>query len=252
MGDLEGETAPTFKARLYQHYLSQHVRFTAESVQSALSKRGPYLEKLIASYLPEDRSAKLLDVGCGYGGILYFLRKAGYTSIAGVDVSPEQVELAHHLGFADVRCQDIYDFLQQTPEHTYKAIIAFDILEHFTRSELLDLMDELQRVMLPGGRLIVHAPNGEALFSGTVRYGDLTHEWAFTRSSLHQLAGASGFRVVAVDEDAPIVHGLRSLVRYFIWRIGTFFVRLLAVADTGEGFRTKPLSQNLLAVLERT
>src|SRR5947209_6961404 len=121
MGDLEGGTATTFKTRLYQHYLTQHVRFNAESVQSALSKRGPYLKKLISSYLPQDKSLKLLDLGCGYGGILHFLREAGYDSIAGVDVSPEQVKLAHHLGFLDVYCQDVREFLQKTPQHAYDA-----------------------------------------------------------------------------------------------------------------------------------
>ena len=251
MGDLDGGTSTAFKDRLYKHYLTQHVRFSAESVQSALALRGPYVRRLIASCLPHDKSAKILDLGCGYGGILYFLREAGYTSIVGVDVSPEQVELAHHIGLADVHCQDLRTFLEGAANETYKVIIAFDILEHFAKPELLELMDELRRVTSPGGRLIVHAPNGEGLFAGSILHGDLTHELAFTRSNLRQLAGAAGFQVVAVKEDVPVVHGLRSLVRYLIWTTGSFFLRLLAVAETGDGFRAKPLSQNLLAVLER-
>src|SRR5215472_5584267 len=246
MGDFNGGGS-AFKARLYQCYLTQHVRLSSESVQSALAQRGPYLRQVIASCLPPDKSAKILDLGCGYGGILHFLREAGYTNIVGVDVSPEQVDLAHHLGLENVHCQDVRSFLEAAADESYRVIIAFDILEHFAKPELLELMDELRRVIAPGGWLIVHAPNGEGLFSGTILHGDLTHELAFTRSNLRQLGGATGFRVIAVKEEAPVVHGLRSLTRNLIWRAGSFFLRVLAVAEAGEGFRAKPLSRNLLA-----
>ena len=251
MGDFDGGRSAAFKARLYQYYLTQHVRLSTESVQSALVHRGPYLRWVIATCLPQDKSAKILDLGCGYGGMLHFLREAGYTNLAGVDVSSEQVELARHLGVENVHCQDVRTFLQATSDQTYKVIIAFDILEHFAKPELMELMDELRRVIAPGGWLVVHAPNGEGLFAGTILHGDLTHELAFTRSNLNQLGGAAGFRVIAVKEDVPVVHGLRSLVRNLLWRTGSFFLRVLAVAETGEGFRDKPMSRNLLAVLER-
>jgi SAM-dependent methyltransferase len=239
-----------FKQRLYERYLTEHVGSSAETIEVALSSRGPYMRRMIASWLPPDKSSRILDLGCGYGAILHFLREAKYLNTTGVDVSPEQIDTARQLGFEDVHCQDLRGFLDHVQAGTYHAVIAFDILEHFTKPELLDLLDELHRVLVPGGRLIVHAPNGEGIFSGTILNGDLTHELAFTRSSLHQLAGATRFRLVAVKEDVPIVHGLRSLVRNLIWRCGSFFFRVLTVAETGSGFRDKPLSENLLAILE--
>jgi len=239
-----------FKARLYERYLTEHVGFSADSIQVALSLRGPYLRRMIASCLPPDKSSRILDLGCGYGAILHFLREARYLNTTGVDVSPEQIDAARQLGFEDAHCQDLRAFLDQVPEGTYDAVIAFDILEHFTKPELLALLDELHRVLVPGGRLILHGPNGEGIFSGTILNGDLTHELAFTRGSLQQLAGATSFRVISVKEDVPVVHGLRSLVRYIIWRGGSLFFRLMEVAETGSGFRDKPLSQNLLAILE--
>jgi hypothetical protein len=81
---------------------------------------------------------------------------------------------------------------------------------------------EHNRVLAPNGRLIIHVPNGEGLFSGRILYGDLTHEQAFTCGSLQQLAGATSFRVVAVKEDAVVVHGPISLIRSLIWRVGKF------------------------------
>jgi len=249
--DADSRMNAEFKTRLYDHYLTQHVLLNAESVKIALAQRFPYLRWMIASCMPPDRTARILDLGCGYGAILLALREAQYRSVTGVDVSSEQVELARHLGLEDVHCQDVNAFLRGVPDETYNVVIAFDILEHFTKPDLLALMDNLHRILAPGGRLIVHVPNGEGLFPGAVLYGDLTHELAFTRSSLRQLAGTASFGVLAVKEEAPIVHGLFSLIRSLIWHTGSFFLRLLSVAETGEGFRSRPLSCNLLAVLER-
>jgi SAM-dependent methyltransferase len=250
MTKLEHEKPVDFKTRLYERYLTEHVRFNAESTQVVLASRGPYLRRMIATCLPPDKSSRILDLGCGYGAILHFLREAKYLNTTGVDVSPEQIDAARQLGFEDVHCQDLRAFLDQVPDETYHAVIAFDILEHFTKPELIELLDELHRVLVRGGRLILHGPNGEGIFSGTILNGDLTHELAFTRSSLHQLAGATSFRLIAVKEDTPIVHGLRSLVRYVIWSAGCLFFRLMSVAETGSGFRDKPLSENLLTILE--
>jgi cyclopropane fatty-acyl-phospholipid synthase-like methyltransferase len=252
MPETDHKVPADFKSRFYDSYLTQQVRLSHETVQVALAQRGPYQRKMIESYLPSDKSAHILDLGCGYGGILHALREAKYANTTGVDVSQQQIDLARQLGFEDVHCEDLRPFLERVPSGTFDAVIAFDILEHFTRPELLHLMDELHRVLVRGGRLIVHVPNGEGLFSGAVLHGDLTHELTFTRSSLRQLAGACSFRVVAVKEDTPVVHGLLSLFRYLTWSVGSLFIRLLAVAETGEGFRQRPLTQNLLAILEST
>jgi SAM-dependent methyltransferase len=245
-----GDSAPLdFKTRLYERYLTQHVQLSAESVQLAFSQRGPYLRRIIAKCLPPDRSAQLLDLGCGHGAILHALRDAKYTNITGVDVSPEQIGPARQLGFEDVHCEDVREFLAQIPDSKFDVVIASDVLEHFTRPELLALTDEVHRVLTPGGRLVCHVPNAEGVFAGAIRYGDLTHEFAFTRGSIRQLAAACSFRVLTVREDTPVVHGLFSLVRFLIWSAGTIFICVLSTAESGVSICDRPLSENFLAVL---
>jgi 2-polyprenyl-3-methyl-5-hydroxy-6-metoxy-1,4-benzoquinol methylase len=59
-----------------------------------------YLGHLIARYLPQDRASRIVDLGCGHGTFLYFLSRAGYTRIAGIDTSQQQIDLAHRLGIS--------------------------------------------------------------------------------------------------------------------------------------------------------
>jgi 2-polyprenyl-3-methyl-5-hydroxy-6-metoxy-1,4-benzoquinol methylase len=239
-----------YKARLYEHYLTQQARPNGAEIHSALASRRPYVNRMISRWIPPSRETRILDLGCGYGAIIYFLHAAGYHNVTGIDTSPEQVAAAHDLGLANVYCCNIHPFLKRSLDHSYEAIIAFDVLEHLTKAELLELGDEIHRVLTPGGRVIMHAPNAEAVFSGTIRHGDLTHEMAFTRSSIAQFASACSFTVLAVQEDTPVIHGVKSLIRSILWHTISFPLRLLAVAETGSGLSSKPLSQNLLAVFE--
>jgi cyclopropane fatty-acyl-phospholipid synthase-like methyltransferase len=55
-----------------------------------------------------------------------------------------------------------------------------DVIEHLTRQELFDLLDSVYRVLAPGGVCLVHVPNAEGLYGMRIRYGDFTHELAFS------------------------------------------------------------------------
>jgi hypothetical protein len=81
-----------------------------------------------------------------------------------------------------------------------------------------------------------------------MRYGDLTHEIAFTRESIAQLLRSSGFAEVRCFEDAPIVHGAKSAVRWVLWKMIRLALRVYIVAETGDTGRECIFSQNLLAV----
>ena len=129
--------------------------------------------------------------------------------------------------------------------------IAFDVIEHFTKAELIPLVDEVLRVLKLGGRWVIHVPNGESPFGNRMRCWDFTHEQAFTRTSLGQLLVASGFASVEAYEDRPIPHGFISLVRATLWRLIRATLLFYIAVETGSLDRRAVFSQNLLAVAEK-
>ena len=54
--------------------------------------------------LPTRKDAAILDLGCGYGKFLYFLQNEGYTETRGIDLNPQQLEVARSLGVRNVEC----------------------------------------------------------------------------------------------------------------------------------------------------
>ena len=79
----------------------------------------------------------------------------------------------------------------------------------------------------------MHVPNAGGIFPGVIRYGDLTHELAFTKTSLNQMLSTVGFESVAVFEDLPVTNGLKSAARRLIWIVGALPFRLMYAAETG-------------------
>jgi SAM-dependent methyltransferase len=239
-----------WKEVLYQSYLSSgHVRYAGGTAEEFLRGRRAYLQSIIRKYFPRNRESRILDIGCGHGTLLYFLRQEGYGNLRGTDASGEQVDLSRRLGIAGVELGDAVDLLRACTAESAEVVALFDVLEHLTRQEAFDLLVEVRRVLSPGGLCIGHVPNAGGIFGALVRYGDLTHEQAFTASSVRQMFGTLGFSEAKCFEDKPVVHGVTSLIRRIIWELGSAPFRLLYRAETA-GFGPI-LSQNLLFVANR-
>ncbi|WP_295452152.1 class I SAM-dependent methyltransferase [uncultured Thiodictyon sp.] len=240
-----------YRARIYENYvnaglnpLAPHGLDPLEGFQARLYT----LRAMVRRLAPPDKQSSILDLGCGHGAIVYALRQAGYQHVRGIDVSPEQVEAARRLGVPGVVQGDIMEALAATACGSSDCVITYDVIEHLTKSELIDFVDEVHRVLSPGGRWIIHVPNGESPFFGRIRYSDFSHELTFTRFSLTQLLKASGFATVDCFEDRPVAHGVKSAVRAVLWgflRLGwlCYIAIECGVFDRGAIF-----SQNLTAV----
>jgi len=208
----------------------------------------PHYHRLIKMHLPAKRNLRIADLGCGYGQLLYFLKALGYRRLEGVDLSTEQVALAHRLGLPEVQHGDLMSFLSGK-ERAYDALFLMDVLEHLEMRDTIALLQSCWRALGDDGCLILHVPNAEGLFGMRVRYGDLTHETCFTPQSMRQLGLATGFRQIQAKEEKPVVHGLKSLARRALWSLFTLRERLLLLAETGSGGQV--LSQNMLVIMHK-
>lgn len=209
------------------------------------------LRATVGRHFPPSHDARILDLGCGPGLLIHVARRAGYRDITGVDVSPQQVALAERLGIEGVREGELIATVEALAPGALDAVVTFDVLEHLDRAEMVRLSDGVHRALAPGGRWIIHTVNAEAPFFGRVRYGDLTHEQAFTQASLRQLLRASSFAAVACYEDAPAPGRFGGTLRWLMWQVARLPALFWLIAESGPAARHAILSQNLLAVAER-
>ena len=209
------------------------------------------LKKIIRNHFPKNKKASILDLGCGHGAFIHFIREAGYTDVIGVDRSPEQIKEANRLGIKGISQSDLMETLYSLTGECKDVIISFDVIEHFTKSELLPFVDEVFRTLKKGGIWIIHTPNAESPFFGKVFFGDFTHEIAFTRTSISQLLKSSGFNGVSCYEDTPVPHGVKSSTRYFLWKCIRGILRFYLTVENHAGKKECIFTQNFLTIAEK-
>lgn len=179
------------------------------------------------------RSAAILELGCGPGYVLGYLKALGFSNVDGIDLSSEQIAIARELGHR-AEVADAHDFLAAHPRK-YDAILAFDFIEHFRNEELQRLTSGFRNALTPNGRLILQTPNGQSPFAGHIIYGDLTHGTIFTPGSLQQLLTLAGFERFEFREVGPVARDVRGRLRLLAWRIlrmGLNFANKIATGRT--------------------
>ena len=237
-----------YRERIYSNYVHARKEVLCRPDVSSLRPRADYLCKLISEFFPSDKNARILDLGCGHGAILYFARQAGYKNCVGVDVSSEQIELGQKLGIQGIIQNDLMEYLRAQPAASVDFVIAFDVIEHFTKSELLDFIDQVHRVLKSGGNWLIHTVNGESPFSGRMRYWDFTHENCFTRASMAQIMKSSGFSSVECYSDFMSMRRPTRWPRQWVWWLIQLFLRIWIMAETGDLSRPL-LTQNFITIV---
>lgn len=216
------------RRRLYERYADTHAGLKSPGDESRTFERDifPHLP-------PGDRELHLVvDIGCGQGRLVEQLIAHGYTAAQGIDISPQQVELAHAAGIRNVECGDYRETLVRY-RGELGAVIATDFLEHFTKDEVLSIFDDIHRGLAPGGVFVVRSPNATSPFFGNYQFGDFTHEVTFTPRSFAQIAATAGFQRTRVFACTPYAHGVKSAVRVAIWRAVSSALKLALAAETG-------------------
>jgi 2-polyprenyl-3-methyl-5-hydroxy-6-metoxy-1,4-benzoquinol methylase len=224
---------PDFRTEFYQKYVTSFKSLHSEYSQPAIQAYFGWCQtKILPLVRTVNPTAKILELGCGPGIFLTFLKNQGFSNASGIDISPEQVEIAQQQGL-NTQVANVLDYLKTTSEK-YQVIFALDFIEHFTKDELLILVPLIANALQPGGWLILQTPNGQGLFPHQVIYGDLTHLAIFTPSSLEQLLCLFNFINFHFYETELATPDWKGKIRSLLWRIIKFKLNLIRKIEVGK------------------
>jgi SAM-dependent methyltransferase len=113
---------------------------------------------MVQSHFGARRDLRILDAGCGTGGFLLYLRRAGYTDCAGLDISPLAVAFCREQGL-DVAQGNIADPTTLSARGTADLIVSMDVICSLPDdSQRVDFLRAASRQLNAGGLLIVQTP----------------------------------------------------------------------------------------------
>jgi SAM-dependent methyltransferase len=162
--------------------------------------------------LSGQQSLKVLDAGCGTGGLINAVRRANPKWTAtGLDFSPVACALARERTSAEIVEGSITEL--PFPDRSFDAVVSADVVCQV--ADPARALSEFARVVRPGGAVLVNAPAFRWLWS----YHDDTCETKhrFTRPELVRLFDTAGIDVAfssyANMLPLPLIYARRKIFR---------------------------------------
>jgi 2-polyprenyl-3-methyl-5-hydroxy-6-metoxy-1,4-benzoquinol methylase len=149
-------------------------------------------------FLPSDKEAYILDLGCGEGFLLLWLKYLGYKNIFGIDISEENINIANSMGLNCVLF-NVVNLKNFEPNKKFDLICAIDLLEHITKDRVISFLSSVYEKLNEKGTLIIQTPNMGSFLGLHMRYSDFTHEFGVTEKSVVDLLLSAGFRVENIE-----------------------------------------------------
>ena len=229
-----------YRKRVYEKYVSAFKGDLSEKANYAFSdaKLLPILRLWLSSI---DRSVPCVDLGCGHGNVLHALQMLGFTNLQGVDASAEQIACASKM-FPTAELGEIRPFLRGAPDAYYGVITLFDVIEHLSKNEILNMMDLVKRKLRRGGIFIAHCPNGDNPMALGVFASDFTHMTMLNPVSAEAICRIVGMVRFAAVEHLGTSSGIAGRLRSALWqgiRIGFMVRNIVETGSPGSGIFTR-------------
>lgn len=172
-----------------------------------LSQLEIYLRKeVILSFISKEKD--ILDVGCGWAVLSSYLANKGY-NVTAIDNSQIELEFAQEtinrykvpvtLKLGDAQRLDF-------PDESFDLVIYEEMLEHLDLP--LAALQEVRRVLRPGGKIILSIPNNKSPRMRLCRWLGLKkriynpdHKQVFDCNSISKLVNQAGFRIISLTSD---------------------------------------------------
>jgi cyclopropane-fatty-acyl-phospholipid synthase len=216
------------------------------------------------------KGMRLLDIGCGWGGLLMYAARHHGIIGEGITLSKNQLALAQERiraagleGRLTVRLQDYREVAQ---EETFDAVVSVGMVEHVGRKMLPDYFQQASRLLRPGGVFLNHGI-GLGPHPLPEQSGSFIQQYVFPDTDLISIGDmlnfAEGARLEVRDVESLREHYARTL-RHWVRRLearheealrhvseSIFRVWQLYMSGCAYGFQMGQLSiyQTLLAKL---
>ncbi len=145
-------------------------------------------------FLKKDYGNRILDVGCGNGHFLKFMKQAGW-EVWGVEPDEKACDVAKSQGIDNIFCGTLSDV--DLPANYFDVITLRHVIEHLWDPE--DNLLIIRRLLKPTGRIVIATPNIKSFLHTIFKdsWRDLDpprHLVLFSPKSLKAICNKCGFQ----------------------------------------------------------
>ncbi len=241
---------------IYQHEDTHFVYVSMHNTIIKLLKQ--FYTKQISN---PKKKIKILDAGCGTGGLLQKLKN--YGEVHGIDISAEGIKLAKKRGLRNLKVATVTKLPYK--KNTFDIVVCIDVLYHQEVSDDILALREFERVLKPSGLLILKVPAYNWLRGKHDAIAHTKHR--FTKSEITTKLKKSKLKIVKVTYANTFIFPLvlaKRLIDNFSHKkaqsdvaqvnplINTFFIFLSSVEDVFIKWFNLPFGLTIFSVASKS
>jgi len=190
----------------------------------------------IAQFYEGTQGLRLLDIGCGTGIFIQFLKRYGH--VVGLDFSTDALDFCRQRGCSELVRGD--GSILPFGANTFDLLTANDLVEHL--DDDLAALREFLRVLKPGGRVFLFVPAFQFLWS--LQDEVAHHRRRYTSAEMRLVLKKAGFQVVKVTYANALLFPLIYVGRQML-KIMRRFRDYTTENDLHPGWANRPLTAML-------
>ena len=207
-----------------------------------------YYDQNYRHWLPQDREAPILDIGCGQGDFVRYAYSLGYRNITAIDRDLAAVQALEGLEGVTTLKVDIGDELPPMVKGPWAVIVAKKMIYYLDRRQAPALLRSLSSALVLDGRLIIEIFNGATLSSRFTEAKDPAILTAYTDLGLKRLLEGAGFQVESLKGVVTPASIFYRIAQSTWWSL----YRLLLILDRGRDDELPRFwSKSIIAVARR-
>ncbi len=147
---------------MYRLFLDEDLQYTCAFFREetdSLEQAQHNKQRLIASKLQLKKGQKVLELGCGWGGLAFYLAKLADVHVTGVTLSTEQLKVANERARA-LGLEDRVDFQlcdARKVEGRFDRIVSVGMFEHIGQRHYAELFARIHSLLADDGIALLHS-----------------------------------------------------------------------------------------------
>lgn len=208
--------------RFADHKAQAYKDFRDRTVIKLRAKHLRQFDRIFLNFTRAEPAMSVLDIGCGAGLFLQYLKHRGFRDVVGIDYDENmRAALAdvEQAGFT-IETMDAEAYIDRAHgQRRFDRIVLFDILEHMELDDGVRLLDKLHGLLNVRGQILIRVPNVTSPWGLRMQFDTFDHVTLFSPGRVRELAAITGYRLAALKGEITGKRRKIALQRCLHWAL---------------------------------
>lgn len=204
-----------------------------------------------AHYLPKEKDAKILDIGCGNGQFLAYLKLKGFTEMCGVETDLKKVEFCKNdLSFNVSHICELDQFLTDF-KGFFDLVVLMEVIYYFPDEKLFPYLKAIYEALKDNGVIIVQVFNGANFTGAFYKIKDPDINRTYYEGSLKKCLEETEFKVISLRARKCKIDSAGRFLWFCLQNMWFLVLKIIYILERGISGNPSIFSKSISCVAKK-